>query len=485
MKVLLIFKDSVSVERLAICFISSALKAAGNDVKLWIMNVNPAGQLHEYMSEYEPHIVGYSAMTGEHIPLAALNRELKEQYDFFSVFGGPHTTFISDFLMEEEAVDAICTGEGDLAFPELCRRMEAGEEYWLTPTFDVRYEGEIHRNDLGDLTPSLDVLDHPDRKILYDADPRMGTLGTKYFLATRGCPYKCSYCFNVKYNEQYKGKGKIIRSRTVRQVIDEIKWVRERYPLDHVSFSDDLFILKPRGWLIKFCKVYKEEIGLAWSCTVRANVTTLGGEQTIAMLSDAGLRWVWLGVECGDQKVSDEILARGLTNEEIIKATALLHKYNIHTVALTILGMPVPNPVEIDLKTLDFTIDLRPSLGHPSILYPYPGSPIESYARMNGYLEEEPEYMETNKRTSMLKFHSEGDRLKIENLHKLFGIIVRFPFLRPYTEFLIGLPLTPLYRFIFYLWYGYCIKIKFAKIRKFHKELPYFTSLFFRMLVKS
>ena len=119
MKVLLIFKDSVSVERLAICFISSALKAAGNDVKLWIMNVNPAGKLHEYMSEYEPHIVGYSAMTGEHIPLAALNRELKEQYDFFSVFGGPHTTFISDFLMEEEAVDAICTGEGDLAFPEL------------------------------------------------------------------------------------------------------------------------------------------------------------------------------------------------------------------------------------------------------------------------------------------------------------------------------------------------------------------------------
>ena len=84
-------------------------------------------------------------------------------------------------------MDSICTGEGDLAFPELCRRMEAGEEYWLTPTFDVRYEGEIHRNDLGDLTPSLDVLDYPDRKILYDADPRMGTLGTKYFLATRGC----------------------------------------------------------------------------------------------------------------------------------------------------------------------------------------------------------------------------------------------------------------------------------------------------------
>jgi hypothetical protein len=93
--------------------------------------------------------------------------------------------------------------------------------------------------------------------------------------------------------------------------------------------------------------------------------------------------------------------------------------------------------------------------------------------------------METNKRSSMLKFSSENDQLKVENLHKLFGVIVRFPVLRPYTEFLISLPLTPLYRAIFYLWYGYCFKIKLAKIKKFHKEVPYFTGLFFRMLAKS
>ena len=76
MKVLLIFKDSVSVERLAICFISSALKAAGNDVKLWIMNVNPPEQLHRYMSEYEPDIVGYSAMRARftEIPWVILRR---------------------------------------------------------------------------------------------------------------------------------------------------------------------------------------------------------------------------------------------------------------------------------------------------------------------------------------------------------------------------------------------------------------------------
>ncbi len=485
MKVLLIFKDSVAVERMAICYISSALKKAGNDVKLWIMNVNPVEQLHQYMSEYQPDIVGYSSMTGEHIPLMALNQELKEQYDFFSVFGGPHTTFAPSFIEEETSLDAACTGEGDLVFPELCRRMETGEKYWLTPTFDVRHEGKVYRNPLGDLTPTLELLDFPDRQILYDADPRLSKLGTKYFMAARGCPYKCSYCFNVKYNENYKGKGKVVRCRTPRQIIDEIKWVMERYPLDHVSFLDDLFILKPKEWLVEFSRLFKEEIGLQWSCTVRANTANLGGETTISMLSDSGLSWVWMGVESGDQKVANEILVRGLTNNEITAATQLLHKYNVGTIAQNLIGLPVSNPIETDLVTLDFNIALQPSLGHPSILYPYPGSPIEAYAREHGYLEGEPEYMETTKRSSMLKFPLEEDKRKLENLHHLFGIIVRFPILRPYVEFLISLPLTILYRAIFYLWYGYCFKIKLAKIKKLHKEISYFTGLFFRMLAKS
>ena len=93
--------------------------------------------------------------------------------------------------------------------------------------------------------------------------------------------------------------------------------------------------------------------------------------------------------------------------------------------------------------------------------------------------------METNKRSSMLNFKSAMERRKIENLHKLFGVIVRFKWLRPHAEFLAGLPLNSFYRFIWYAWYGYCLKLKLTKIKSLRKELPYFLGLFFRMLVKS
>jgi len=481
MRVLLIFKDSVAVERMAVIQISAALKKAGHEVRLWIASVNEPSALHEIMVEFKPRILGYSAMTGEHIPLVALNNELRKQYDFYTVFGGPHATFCHDFI-EEPGVDAICVGEGDVVFPAFCDSMESGDEFWRTPTFHVKHEGEIFRNALSSLVPDLSELDLPDRTLLYDLDPNMAKMGTKYFMAARGCPYKCSYCFNVKYNENYKDKGKVVRSRTPEQVIEEIEWVRERYPLDHVSFLDDLFILKPREWLLEFAEIYKKRIGLPWSCTVRANTVK---NDMIAILKDCGLSWVWMGVECGDEEIANTVLARGLSNREIIAASRVLEVHGVGLIAQNLIGLPVADPIATDLKTLDLNIELRPSLGWSSILYPYPGSPVADHARKTGHMKGEPIYMETNKRSSMLDFGSEVKRRKIENIHKLFGIIVRFPWLRPHAEFLAGLPLTRLYRFIWYAWYGYCIKIKLTRIKSYRRELPYFIGLFFRMLVKS
>lgn len=481
MRVLLIFKDSVAVERMAVMQISAALKSHGHQVRLFILGVTPRKELDGLMADFKPRVIGYSAMTGEHLALVALNDTLKKTYDFFTVFGGPHATFCHDFI-EEDGVDAICTGEGDLVFPEFCTRLEEGGAYWKVDTFHVKHDGEIYRNPLGDLVAELDVLEYPDRTILYEADPNIARLGTKYFMAGRGCPYKCSYCFNVQYNANYKDKGKIIRCRTPEQVVREIEWVRERYPLDHVSFLDDLFILKPRDWIEEFAAKYKERIGLPWSCTVRANTLK---DETIAMLRDCGMTWVWMGVECGDEAIANKILARGLTNEQIINAARTLQRHGVHLIAQNLIGLPVDDPFETDLKTLDLNIEIRPSFGWSSILYPYPGSPVEAFARKSGHLVGKPAYMETNKRSSMLKFSSDRERKRIENLHKLFGVIVRFPVLRPYARFLSGLPLTPFYRFLFYLWYGYCFKIKMTRIKSYRKELPYFAGLFWRMVFKN
>ena len=479
MRVLLVYKDSFAQDRMAICCLSASLKKYGHEVALVIQGVTPDEKMVNTVRDFAPHVVGYSAMTGEHDSLLRLNRELRKDFSFTSVFGGPHATFFNE-LIDEEGVDAICTGEGDEAFPEFCRRLENGEDYWKTPSFLVKHIGETHKNPL---MPLVDVsaLPFPDHEILYEADPGVARTGNRFVMAARGCPYKCTYCFNVEYNESYKGKGRVLRWRTPEQVIQEIEQIRDRYPMEHVAFVDDIFPAKPRKWFDEFCALYKERIAIPFDGTVRANSLN---EDVLAQLSDAGLSFVWMGVESGDEKAANEILLREMNNEQILSTSKMLHRHGVGILTLNIIGLPVPDPYESDLKTLDLNIEIAPTYGGSSILYPFPGTPIERYARENGYLNDEPVYMETYKRSSMLKFSSPREKRKIENLHKLFGLVVSFPILRPAVGFLSSLPFNGFYRAIYYLWYGYCLKVKLNPIN-WRREGTYYVGLFFRMFAKS
>ena len=46
-------------------------------------------------------------------------------------------------------------------------------------------------------------------------------------MSNRGCPYKCTYCFNHAYNKLTKGTGDMMRYRSVDSIIREIKEVKD------------------------------------------------------------------------------------------------------------------------------------------------------------------------------------------------------------------------------------------------------------------
>lgn len=481
MRVLFITRDSIAYERIGVIVLSAALKASGNQVHLLVASRFRREELREAVGDFSPHLIAYTAMTGEHLALLDINRDLKNHFDFHAVFGGAHATFYPR-LVEEPGVDAVCVGEGDESFPEFCRRLENGEDYWKTPNFHVKHQGAVVSNPVQPLVAALDDLPFPDRAIIYQADPEIARVGTKHFMTARGCPYHCTYCFNDQYNETYRGKGKVLRMLSPEKVIAEIQWVRANYPLDHIYFIDDLFLLKPRWWLHEFCDCYKSQIGIPFSCTVRANVVK---DEMIARLHDAGLAFAWMGVECGDERIANDVLKRQLTNDHLINAARVLKRQGVRLITQNLIGLPVDDAYQTDLRTLDLNIAIRPDFGWSSILYPYPGTAIEAYCRESGHLEGEPGFLETNKRSSVLEFSSPLEKRRIENLHKLFGIIVRFPALRPLVDFLCVLPLSSFYRVIFYLWYGYSLKFNLSTIKSIRKEIPIFARLFFRILAKS
>ena len=481
MNILLVLNDSTLHERLGVMQLSSALKSQKNHVKLIIASKYRSEDLNAVVVQFNADVIGYSAMTGEHIGLQGVNKQLKKVHKFIAVLGGPHATFFPDAI-EDGGWDAVCIGEGDIALPEFCRLIEHGEPFWLTHSMIVKYAGKIYKNPLMPLVENLDTLPFPDREIMYDADPILLESSHKYFFSTRGCPYKCTYCFNSKQNELFEGKGSVLRHRSPESMINEILGVKQNYPLQIVLFEDDTFLLKPKKWFEKFISLYKDKIKLSLFCNVRANVVT---DEKIALLRDAGLMGVCIGIEFGNEKVANELLLRNIVNNQLINACTILKKHSIKIITQNLVGIPVQGSYSIDLETLDLNLKIKPTFAWSSILTPYPGTPIEKMLRENAIIKDKVALLETNKRGSVFSFSSPLEKRRIENLHKLFGLIVEFPFLRRFTDTLTSLPLGRLYTALFYLFYGYNYKVRFFPIRSLRKEMLSYIKFWWSIMKKS
>lgn len=483
MRVLFVFAESYMNPRMGIMHLAAILKTQNHEVRF--ANAGRLGLkgLRRLVGEWKPGIVGYTAMTGEHLPLMAINRELKRDLSFLAIFGGPHATFCPEELVEDASCDAACVGEADLALPEVCRKVDAGEPWQDTPNFVVKRDNEIVRNPLYPLVDDLDSLPMPDHELMFEADPGMVTDGVKYFYSNRGCPCSCTYCFHASFNRMYLGKGAVVRQRSPEKLIDEMLYIKDRYPLEQVVMNDDSFFLNSDEWFDRFCADYKTRINLPLMCDIRANHVE---ERRIRQLRDAGMYVATMGVECGDETLANTMLRRDLSTEQIRKAAAIIKRHGIFLVTANIFALPVPDNFKVDLKTLEFNVEIGADWARSAILYPYPGTPILDYALKKGLLPEgKVPVFETNKQSSAFIFDSPLEKRKSENLSKLLDIFVHHPWLRKHAEFICALPFGWFYGVLWYLRFGYVWKVKVAPFTSFWAEIWKFLPILFNLVRKS
>ena len=178
-------------------------------------------------------------------------------------------------------------------------KLESGAHITDIKNFWIKDNGLVHKNNVRPLIQNLDDLPFPDRELLYGKDTYLRESKIKRFLSNRGCPFNCTYCFNRAYKEIYKG-DKIIRWRSVENLISEINEVKSRYPLELVRFIDDVFILPPVTWLEKFARLYKKEINLPFVCNLQVKIVT---EDKIRLLKEAGCTAVYMAIEAGNDSM--------------------------------------------------------------------------------------------------------------------------------------------------------------------------------------
>lgn len=307
-----------SVAPLGIMYLSASLKEKGHQT--WYFNT--LGDLYDYHKLFNPDYVCYSVMAGDNGELQSWDDYLRwKGLNHQTVFGGNHVTFSPEGFKGH-----IIRGEGERA---LCDLIEGKES------------DEIHYID------DLDGLPFPDRKIIPEGK-------IKHFITSRGCPFKCTYCFNEKWAALHGRKR--VRQRSVESVIKEIKEVNPEF----AYFQDDIFGLD-KDWLGEF----SERINIPYHCHTRAEVVD---SLYVARLKKSGCVSVHIALESATQ-----LNVLGRKKAPINEACDLLKKSGIKIMLQNIIGIP-GGSIHDDIETLKANMDIHPDYSWVSIFQPYPGT---------------------------------------------------------------------------------------------------------------
>ncbi len=467
-----ILEDFFSREILGIMYLSSCLKKAGHktDIALSQDSLQTA-------KKFRPDVLAYSTTTGFHKKFLEINTKLREEIDALSIFGGPHPTFFPEMIREDN-VDAICIGEGEEAIVDFANRLEKGVTVKDTPNFWVKEKNKIYKNPIRPLIENIDEIPFPDRELFYNKYKLARNNKIKSCITTRGCPYSCTYCFNHQYNKLYRGKGKIIRMRTVDNVIEELKLLK-KYPLDLVHFATDTFILDEK-WIHEFSIKYKKEIGVPFYCGVRANLVK---KDIIRNLKKAGCVSVAMGVETGNEKIRNELLKRNLTEQQIIDAARIIHDDGINLLTQNMLALPTET-LENAFETFALNVNCKSDYATASLYQPYPKTDLGEYSKKEGLFIGNFGNLEQIFFNTSPLIIDQKEKRRIENFQKLFAIGVSFPFLFPLIKQLIKLPPNKAFQIAYKIWKGYTGKNKIFVHELTFKEFFYTLSRYMKGGIK-
>jgi len=346
-----------------------------NDFIVW-------NEVKSVISDFKPDLVGITVMTAKYAPAKKITALIKDiNPNITIVWGGPHISADGLTAMEENhQIDYAIYGEGESAFNELVFALDSKFDISNIGSLFYRKNNEVVRNEPVVSIENLDHLPFPLRNadVFQDRYDRY-KLGN--IMASRGCPYQCTFC------NSFKVWGHKVRFRSIDNIIGEIESITNTFNIRSFHFSDDTFTLNKKH-VLEFCSaLISRDIKISWSCTTRLDVLD---EDIIFAMKKSGLSVVTVGIESGSDRIL-KLIKKGQDKEKIRQGIKLLNKFKIDWHAFFMIGFPFEEEADI-FETKQFMRELNPTRVELSIFTPYPGCEMFEEAKLLGMINEKNDW---------------------------------------------------------------------------------------------
>ncbi|MFA4955753.1 MAG: radical SAM protein [Candidatus Methanoperedens sp.] len=344
-------------------------------------------EIEHYICEYKPDIVGINCQFSRqykiyHHLLALVKRIHPE---CITIAGGPHVTVCPTEILKDQNCDFILIGEGEESFKTLIQALIQGTDLKSIDGLGWKSEGKLIQNEKSKWIADLDSIPFPAYHIMeleryFGLSASHGMRHKKRFspiITSRGCPAKCTFC------SAYKVWGNRYRLRSVDNVIEEMRLLRDRYGVEELMFEDDNVTANPKRAKELFSRMIEEGFNFIWDTPNGVGVWSMD-EEMLDIMKQSGCIKLNFPVESGSQFVLNNIIHKPLKLNKVVGLTTYCRKISLDYGMFLVIGMPGEKLTDM-WTSIRFAAYCRCYSPHISVATPYPGTKLFEECMQKGF----------------------------------------------------------------------------------------------------
>lgn len=341
------FSNSIVIMPLSLIYIATPLKDRF-DIRIIDQRVDKGWRntLERELRSGRTICAGISSMTGPQISgaLEAASIIKKVSPAVPVVWGGVHPSLAPEQTIKDDRVDMIVIGDGEETFRELVDAIRNGGDKKAVKGIIYKEHGQIFRTPLrgpfpiGKMgVPAYDLVDVDKYKI----DPLWMEEDSFPVLTSRGCPWRCAYCYNTQFSHRNW------MSLTAEQAFELISSLVRRYNAENIFLLDDNFFVDVKR-VKRICELLIEsdlDINI-YNANCRADTIAKMDDGFLRLLKKAGCKQLLVGVESGSDSVLAQI-KKDITVDQVLAVNTKLKNSGIRPLYSFMAGFPFESVEQI------------------------------------------------------------------------------------------------------------------------------------------